>query len=254
MVQKQRDEYLSMRRKFEPTTVTLVIVAESPPVGGKYFYDPTGKVSEPLFNALMKQLGPDIQRKTKIDGLREFQSRGWVLVDATYEPVNTLDKTDNDKDLVIARDYQELCGDLKRLLVGRWREIPLILIKANVCKLLEPKLTKDGFKVLNKGRTVRFPAFGNQAFFDKQFREVVQQTLVPLSPRPEGAADAMDPMENACEECCRILDGLKLEDQRGLVSRLVTITTTKADDPEGYLAELADSVRTAIRDLIAGQE
>ena len=95
-------------------------------------------------------------------------------------------------------------------------------------KLLEPKLNKDGFKVLNKGGTVRFPAFGNQGCFDAQFREIVQQTLVPLSPRPEGAADAMDPMENACEECCRILDGLKLEDQRGLVSRLVTITTTKA--------------------------
>ena len=94
MVQKQRDEYLSMRRKFEPTTVTLAIVAESPPVGGKYFYDPAGKVSEPLFNALMKQLG--VKPKTKIDGLREFQSRGWVLVDATYEPVNALDKTDKD--------------------------------------------------------------------------------------------------------------------------------------------------------------
>ena len=137
------------------------------------------------------------------------------------------------------------------MLAGRWSEIPLVLIKANVCKLLEPKLNKDGFKVLNKGATVFFPASGNQGFFDKQFREIVLQTLVPLSPRPEGAPDAMDPMENACEECCRILDGLTLEDQRGLVSRLVTITATKADDPEEYMAELADSVRAAIRSLIA---
>jgi hypothetical protein len=63
----------------------------------------------------------------------------------------------------------------------------------------------------------------------------------------------MDPMELACEECSRIPDGLKLEDQLALVSRLVTITTIKADDPEEYIAELADSVRTAIRALIAGQ-
>jgi hypothetical protein len=249
MVQKQRDQYLSMRRKFEPATVTLVIVAESPPVGGKYLYDPAGKVSEPLFDALIKQLG--IQPKTKIDGLREFQSRGWVLVDATYEPVNAPDKTD--KDLVIARDYQELCGDLKRLLAGHWREIPLILIKSNVCRMLEPKLNEDGFKVLNKGRIVPFPSHGHQPVFDRRFREIVQQTLTPLSPRPEGAADAMDPMELACEECSRILDGLKLEDQLALVSRLVTITTIKADDPEEYIAELADGVRTAIRSLIAGQ-
>jgi hypothetical protein len=108
MVQKQRGEYLSLRRQFEPTTVTLVIVAESPPASGKYFYDPDGEVSESLFNALMKQLG--IQPKTKFEGLREFQKRGWVLVDATYEPVNARDKPG--RDLVIARDYQELCGDL----------------------------------------------------------------------------------------------------------------------------------------------
>ena len=162
-----------MRREFEPTTVKLVIVAESPPTSGKYFYDPDGKVSEPLFNALMKQLG--IQPKTKFEGLSEFQRRGWVLVDATYEPVNVRDK--RGRDLVIDRDYPELCGDLKRLLARGWSEIPLILIKANVCKLLEPKLKEDGFNVLNKCRRVYFPSHGRQRDFDRQFREIVPQTL-----------------------------------------------------------------------------
>jgi hypothetical protein len=49
---KTARRYLSLRREFEPTTITLVIVAESPPASGKYFYDPDGEVSEPLFNAL----------------------------------------------------------------------------------------------------------------------------------------------------------------------------------------------------------
>ncbi len=159
MVQKQRSEYLHLRRKFEPASVTLVIVAESPPTGGKYFYDPDGKVSELLFNALMKQLG--IQPKTKFEGLSEFQKRGWVLVDATYDPVNAYDERGRNR--VIDRDYPELCGDLKRLLATRWREVPLVLIKANVCKLLEPKLKGDGFNVLNKGRIVYFPGFGHPA-------------------------------------------------------------------------------------------
>ncbi len=57
MVQKQRSDYLSLRRAFEPMGV---IVAESPPISGKYFYDPDGEVSEPLFNALMKQFGAAI--------------------------------------------------------------------------------------------------------------------------------------------------------------------------------------------------
>src|SRR5688572_20135704 len=81
----RRNEYLSLRRRFEPETLSLVIVAESPPQSGKYFYNPDGAVTEPLFAALMKALG--ISPNTKASGLRTFQQRGWILVDATYEPV-----------------------------------------------------------------------------------------------------------------------------------------------------------------------
>jgi hypothetical protein len=173
MMQKQRSEYLSLRRSFEPTIVTLVIVAESPPISGEYFYDPSGEVSEPLFAALMKQIG--IRPKTKPDGLREFQRRGWVLVDATYEAVNARDK--RYRDSVIARDYPELLNDLNRLLASGWNEIPLILIKANVCTLLGPKLKDIGFNVLNEGRIVYFPGTGHQREFEVQFRAIVPQTL-----------------------------------------------------------------------------
>ena len=51
----RRSDYLSFRRKFEPASVKLVIVAESPPASGKYFYNPAGVVTEHLFTALMKQ-------------------------------------------------------------------------------------------------------------------------------------------------------------------------------------------------------
>ena len=54
--------------------VTLVIVAESPPISGNYFYNPNGEVSEQLFKALMEQVG--VKPKTKLEGLREFQNRG----------------------------------------------------------------------------------------------------------------------------------------------------------------------------------
>ena len=173
MVQKQRGEYFHLRRRFEPTSVALVIVAKSPPISGKYFYDPDGKVSEPLFSALMKQLS--IEPETKFRGLTEFQRQGWALVDATYDPVNAHDK--RGRDLVIDRGYPELCSDLTRLLATRWSKVPLVLIKANVCKLLDPRLEKDGFNVLNKGRIVYFPSSGRQRDFDRQFREIVPQAL-----------------------------------------------------------------------------
>ncbi len=166
----KRCEYLSLRRRYEPKSLTLVIIAESPPASEKYFYDPEGRPSEPLFAALMKQLG--CLPLTKEEGLREFQRIGWVLVDATYEPVNAL--SDSDCDRIIARDYLLLLDDLKSLIAGH--PIPLVLIKANVCRILEPKLAADGLNVLNHGRVIYFPATGRQKQFQQQFAEVLNSS------------------------------------------------------------------------------
>src|SRR6516165_4799320 len=81
-----RDHYLRLRRAYQPENIRLVIIAESPPAFGKYFYDPTGSAKELLFAAFMQQLG--IAPSTKQAGLRELKERGWVLVDATYQPVD----------------------------------------------------------------------------------------------------------------------------------------------------------------------
>jgi hypothetical protein len=81
-----RDHYIALRRRYQPERVRLIIVDESPPASGKYFYNPMGALSEPLFAALMRPLG--LSPSTKEKGLREFQRRGWLFVDATCEPVD----------------------------------------------------------------------------------------------------------------------------------------------------------------------
>jgi hypothetical protein len=53
------------------------------------------------------------------------------------------------------------------------RSAPLVLVKANVCQLLEPRLTADGFKVLNDGRVVYFPSTGRQKEFHQQFGAIL---------------------------------------------------------------------------------
>ena len=172
MLQRQtidRDYYLSFRRQYGPDPITLVIVAElPPPSSGKYFYDATGTVNEPLFAALMLQLR--FAPTSKKTGLRKFQKRGWVLVDATYEPVNVGGK---DPDRVITRDYHLLRDDLAAMLPTQ--SIPIVLVKANVCRLLEPKLTQDGFHVLNHGRVVYFPSTGRQKDFQRQFSKILKK-------------------------------------------------------------------------------
>jgi len=166
--EKTRSEYLSFRKHYEPERVRLVIIAESPPASGRYFYNPAGASSEPLFVALMRQLC--LSPITKQNGLTEFQRSGWVLVDATYEPVNTLNAAN--RDIAIARDYKQLCDDLKGIMSDP--STPLILIKANVCRLLEPKLAEDRFNVLNRGRVVYFPSSGRQTEFHRQFGAILK--------------------------------------------------------------------------------
>jgi hypothetical protein len=108
---------------------------------------------------------------TKEGGLQALKEKGWVLVDATYEHVDRLTKeSELDRDEVIVRDYEFLVADLERLMAGR--SVPVILIKANVCRVLEPLLSDRGFKVLNAGASVYFPSNGRQTDFKKQFSVV----------------------------------------------------------------------------------
>jgi hypothetical protein len=128
-----KDDYLAFRRKFEPQPVRLVVVAESPPKNQTYLYNPAGRTNEWLFTALMKQLGQ--MPKTKEEGLRELQRRGWVVVDATYEQVDWFGQQVNKRNAIVERDYPLLVAALEELLPDK--STAIILVKANVCKLLD---------------------------------------------------------------------------------------------------------------------
>jgi hypothetical protein len=164
---KTRDQYHDMRRCYLPGNIRLVIVAESPPVSGLYFYDTKGKTTEPLFSALMKQLA--FSPGSKEDGLKELQRRGWILVDATYEQIN---KTRAGRNKIIERDYCLLRDDVEKLLSDR--STPLICIKVNICKIVAPKLKKDGFNVINCGREIPFPSHSHQPKFHQEFSSVLK--------------------------------------------------------------------------------
>lgn len=150
------------RRKFEPPNVKLVIVAEFPPSSGKYFYNPEGSVSEPLFSALMLQLR--FAPTSKESGLREFQKRGWVVVDATY-----VDGKDPDR--VITRDYHLLRDDLAAMLPNR--SIQIVLVKAN--RLPATRAKADGRRFQRaQSRSGHLHSQHGQA---KRFSATVQRNL-----------------------------------------------------------------------------
>ena len=65
-----KSHYIKLRAKYQSPKIKLTFVLESPPASGNYFYDPTGKTTEPLFSAMMKLIGH--QPASKKDGLIAF--------------------------------------------------------------------------------------------------------------------------------------------------------------------------------------
>jgi hypothetical protein len=164
-----RAEYLQFRAPYLPEDRKIVFVLESPPKSGLYFYNPQGRVSEPLFNAMMKDI-VGIKPTSKDEGLREFASRGYLLIDATYTPVNHDYLSQRERNQRILDDLPVLVEELRRYVAS---DTGVVLVKANVCTLLEPVLTAHGFPILNRGRTIPFPSTGQQ----NRFREAVREVL-----------------------------------------------------------------------------
>ena len=162
----QKEYYIKLQKKFHPSDVKTVFILESHPISGLYFYDTTGSTGEPLFTAMMNLYGE--KPRNKEEGLRLFSERGCLLVDATYSPVNQLKgKERNEK---ILEDFEGLVSDLESL--GDKRKLDFILIKANICRLLEPRLVSLGFNIKNKGVVIPFPSTGQQTKFYQQIKKV----------------------------------------------------------------------------------
>ncbi len=153
--------YHRLRAHFAPVNPSLILIAESPPASGNYFYDTSGKPSEHLFSAVMKSF-LNVRPSTKEEGLTALRDAGILLLDATYEPVNDR-RSDREREATIVRDYPKLAKHIHAAATDP--KIPLLLIKANVCRILEPLLGRDGFNVINRGCLVPFPSNGQQGRF-----------------------------------------------------------------------------------------
>jgi hypothetical protein len=86
-------------------------------------------------------------------------------------PVDGIKNHKQRNDLILG-DYRLLRADLEKLLPDK--APPIILIKANVCRLLQRVLVDDGFNIINKGSVVYFPSSGRQPDFHRQFGGVLK--------------------------------------------------------------------------------
>lgn len=161
-------DYIDLRSRYVPALRKVIFVCESPPASGKYFYDPAGSVSEPLFRAIMADV-LKVKASSKHDGLQRFAYHGFFLLDATLTPVNRM--PDCQRKATILRDFPVLVDSLRQYAQP---ETVVALIKANICELLEQRIKAAGFMVLNNGVKVPFPACGQQKKFTTTLKSVLR--------------------------------------------------------------------------------
>ncbi len=169
---RSKRDYLKLRQTWAPENIRLIIIAESPPADGRYFYDVNGSWRESLFVELIIQLF-GVVPKSKEAGLRALRHWGVLLLDATYTPLHDLKLTARNQEVKAA--IPVLIQELES--IKNVRQIPIILIKKNVCELLEGPLVDANFRVVNEGKMVAFPGSGQQANFRKVFAKILTENL-----------------------------------------------------------------------------
>ncbi len=163
------DEYISLRNRYTPNKIKIIFILEPPPAGHGYFYNPDGRVSEVLFRSFMKAV-LNFSPATKDEGLQKLAKEGYLLVNPIYTPVNKLPEREADK--MILDNFENFTRDLRGLIGNS--NVKIILIKSNICRLIEKPLIADGFNVVNNGLLIPFPLHYHYKTFEERVRSLLK--------------------------------------------------------------------------------
>jgi len=164
------------RRKYRPRKIRLLLIAESPPSSGGFFYFPMTIGKDHLFRETMKALDlwpkndPMRRGVNKQSMLRRFQSMGLYLLDTCDFPVNQLRLVERRE--TVLQQIPRLVKDVINL------DPPHILIlKSSIFQPVITALKESGFRsrVLNSG-PVPFPSHGNQRIYRSLLRRALVKT------------------------------------------------------------------------------
>jgi len=171
-----KDIYRKAREKYKPKRVKVLFIAESPPPpNGKprYFYFEQVHQHDNLFVAMVRALyGADVvslgrNSNTKIELLKRFKKDGYFLIDAVEFP---LGGSPSDRKRMILKHVDQLIARLKRIC---HRDIKIILIKANIYRLLAGELKKKGFNILNT-KPLPFPMYQHKSSFTDNLKKLLE--------------------------------------------------------------------------------
>jgi hypothetical protein len=163
------------RWKYRPRRVLFLLIAESPPSSGGFFYFETTIGKDHLFRETMKalELWPEDEPMRKgVDKrpmLRRFQAMGFYLLDTCISPVDKLLPTKRKKSVL---------GQTPRLVndVTEANPLHVLIVKSSIFNPVSIALREAGLmtRVLNTG-PVPFPSHGNQRIYRTALRRAARK-------------------------------------------------------------------------------
>jgi hypothetical protein len=170
-----KNRYARARNKYKPTEINVLLVAESPPSSGGYFYAEKAIGKDHLFRETMKALElwpvdrPLRKGCDKRPILEQFRSLGFFLIDTCEVPVDKMPP--GQRRLSTAQGALTLPNRVKRL-----DPAGILIVKKTVFSPVSLALSIAGFdnRILNKN-SLPFPSHGNQRKFRRMLRRLVSQ-------------------------------------------------------------------------------
>jgi hypothetical protein len=167
-------DYSQARRNYEPEKIRVLLVAESPPSSGGYFYFNKTIGKDHLFRETMKALHFWPRNKSMRSGidktpmLKKFQSEGFFLIDTCELPVDRL--SPKERMIAIHREANGLASRTRRL-----NPTYVVVVKKTVYHSVRDAFIREGLdgKILNK-KPLYFPSHGNQAKFRTTLRRLIR--------------------------------------------------------------------------------
>jgi hypothetical protein len=169
-----RAQYARSRNKYKPASVSLLLIAESPPSSGGYFYSKKTIGKDHLFRETMKALEfwpinrPMRRGCDKRPMLKKFRSLGFLIIDTCEYPVDKLPP--RQRRIATVQGALSLPNRVRKLDPCR-----ILIVKKTVFNPVKLVLTDAGFgeRILN-ARPLPFPSHGNQKTFRTMMRRLVK--------------------------------------------------------------------------------
>lgn len=164
-----------LRQAYQPKRISILFVAESPPESNeddvRFFYNPAQEKWDHMYRAVMAAVFPEfVYRHGDKDGwLRQFQSAGCYMIDATDRPVNHMSSADRHRELQAAVEPKLM--EIRTLVSCA---TPIILIKKNIFTAFSQPLRLAVYNVIHD-EFLPFPSHGHQARFVEGCRRCLRE-------------------------------------------------------------------------------